>query len=92
MKKGLKREPVVIETKPGHKISIIKQFCKGCEICTSFCPRSVLCLEPKTFKVTACNPDQCTGCRLCEWYCPDFAIFVEPAPRKAKAPEAAVAS
>ena len=47
---------------------------------------------PKTFKVTACNPDKCTGCRLCEWYCPDFAIFVEPTARKAKAPEAAVAS
>ena len=76
----------MIETGPGHKISIIKQFCKGCEICVNFCPKDVLCLEAKTFKVTACNPDQCTGCRLCEWYCPDFAIFVEPAAKGHRQP------
>ena len=72
----------MIETKAGHKLLIIKQFCKSCEICVNFCPKDVLCLEPKTFKVTACNPDQCIGCKFCEWYCPDFAIFVEPAPKR----------
>ncbi len=84
MRKKLRREPVVIETKPGHKIAIIEQFCKGCEICVNFCPVDVLCVDARTQKVTACNPDKCIGCKFCEWYCPDFAIFVEPAPKKAK--------
>jgi 2-oxoglutarate ferredoxin oxidoreductase subunit delta len=84
VKKQLKQQPVVIETKLGHRITIIKQFCKGCEICVNFCPKDVLSLEPKTMKVIVLNPDQCTGCRLCELYCPDFAVFVETA-RKAAA-------
>jgi 2-oxoglutarate ferredoxin oxidoreductase subunit delta len=84
MKKSLKPEPVVIVTKPGHKLTIIRQFCKSCEICVSFCPKDVLCLETRTLKVTACNPDQCIGCKFCEWYCPDLAIFVEPAKKTPK--------
>jgi 2-oxoglutarate ferredoxin oxidoreductase subunit delta len=85
MKKSLKQEPVVVNTQPGHRLTIIKQFCKSCEICISFCPKDVLGLEPKSLKVTAVNPDACIGCRFCEWYCPDLAIFVEPAAKAARA-------
>jgi len=85
MKKSLKREPEVVTTPAGHKLTIIKHFCKSCEICVSFCPRDVLALDPKTLKVIVRNPEKCTGCRLCELYCPDFAIFVETARKTARA-------
>lgn len=84
MKKYLKQEPEVTTTPPGHKLTIIPRFCKGCEICISFCPKDVLALDAKTLKVKVLNPEKCTGCRLCELYCPDFAIFVETARRKTR--------
>ena len=57
------------------KISINKDWCKGCEICVVFCPKKVLIMEKN--KVVVDNLDACTGCQLCEIYCPDFAIEVE---------------
>jgi len=84
MKKFLKQEPDIVVTPAGHKLTIIPRFCKGCEICISFCPRNVLALDSKTLKVRVLNPERCTGCRLCELYCPDFAIFVETAKKTAK--------
>lgn len=87
MKKSLKEEPQVIVTPAGHKLSLIRRFCKGCEICVSFCPKGVLALAPVTLKLVVKYPEKCTGCRLCEMYCPDFAVFVEPVRRGAKEQE-----
>jgi 2-oxoglutarate ferredoxin oxidoreductase subunit delta len=57
------------------KIHIDEDWCKGCEICVTFCPKKVLVMEKGKVKVD--NLDACTGCQLCEIYCPDFAIEVE---------------
>lgn len=49
-------------------------WCKGCELCISFCPRKVLTLN--LGKVEVRNPENCIKCGLCEQLCPDYAIRV----------------
>lgn len=55
-------------------VELKSEWCKGCNICVSFCPREVLKLE--NGKVTIANPDSCVRCGLCESFCPDFAIYL----------------
>jgi len=55
---------------------IFKDWCKGCRICSSFCPRGVLgCSEDGVPSIE--HPDRCIGCRFCELHCPDFAITIK---------------
>ncbi len=77
MKKSFPKE-VVQNTKRGHKIFIVKEFCKSCGICINFCPTQTLGFG-EDLKVTVIRPDSCIGCLLCELLCPDFAISVEKA-------------
>lgn len=49
-------------------------WCKGCNICVSFCPRNVLALEKG--KVVIADPEACVKCGICESLCPDFAIYL----------------
>ena len=53
VEKARKEETVVAELE-GREITVIPRYCKGCEICVKFCPKSVL--EIKDF--------QCFG-KLC---------------------------
>ncbi len=59
--------------KPRFKVNVKNEWCKGCGICLSFCPKNVLALDDDG-KVYAKDPDKCSGCGNCEIYCPDFAI------------------
>lgn len=59
-----------------YHISVKKQNCKQCGICSRLCPKKVLSQEMGGYP-EAVNPDACVGCRLCEMRCPDFAIEVE---------------
>ena len=52
-------------------------WCKGCGICATFCPKQVLAI--KDDKVAVVNEEACIKCRLCEYRCADFAIFVKEA-------------
>ena len=56
-------------------ITVNTRWCKGCEICVTFCPRD--CLEMDGGKCKVARPDDCSKCMLCELRCPDFAITVE---------------
>lgn len=56
------------------KLIINEEWCKGCGICTAFCP--VKAIELKNEKVKVADIDKCTQCGLCELRCPDFAIHV----------------
>jgi len=62
------------------EVSIIKDRCKGCGICISYCPMNVLEVSEEFnskgyhFPVVK-NPDNCINCGLCEMLCPDFAIW-----------------
>jgi 2-oxoglutarate ferredoxin oxidoreductase subunit delta len=51
-----------------------ERYCKGCNICVTFCPKHVLVL--KGGKAFPEHPELCIGCRMCELRCPDFAIEV----------------
>lgn len=73
------------EKTQSHSISLIKGRCKGCELCTEFCPREILELSheynekgyhyPK-LKLGKTFAD-CSGCNFCEIVCPEFAIIVK---------------
>ena len=62
-------------------IIIDQEFCKGCKICSEFCPTGVLGISEKINKKGYYPPvvnkqNECHGCRLCELLCPEFAIFI----------------
>jgi len=63
--------------KPKLKAHIInRDWCKGCGICSHFCPKDVLEIDGEE-KATAARPQDCICCRLCELRCPDLAIEIE---------------
>lgn len=57
-------------------LRIREEWCKGCGICVSFCPKHVLELAVNN-KVVVTGSDDCIGCGQCQLRCPDFAIEVE---------------
>jgi indolepyruvate ferredoxin oxidoreductase beta subunit len=64
------------------ELRIIREWCKGCDICVKMCPERCLALDAQQLAVLS-KPDRCTGCRVCEWLCPDFAIEVVKRPLEA---------
>ena len=66
---------------PHGEIHIIPERCKGCGLCTRFCPHQVLGVSEikngKGYHIPqAVHPKQCVACRLCQLLCPEFAIYV----------------
>ena len=59
-----------------NKVSVNTEWCKGCGICITFCPKNILVLNDFD-KVEVVDIDNCIGCRQCEYHCPDFAILVK---------------
>ena len=63
-------------------ISINEDRCKGCELCTTVCPKAIIHMAdyftPRGYRpATLVDPDgTCTGCLLCSTICPDVAITV----------------
>lgn len=55
---------------------IFRDWCKGCGICSSFCPRKVIGRDEEGRPIIA-RPDECLGCRFCELHCPDFAVTIK---------------
>jgi len=66
---------------PEAEICIIKERCKGCGYCITYCPREVL-EESEEINARGAHPPRvkditkCTTCGFCAAICPDFAIFV----------------
>jgi len=58
-------------------VKIYKDWCKGCGICTTFCPSGVLRLNNQG-KAEVAHEEECINCGFCEIHCPDFAILVQP--------------
>lgn len=63
-------------------IKIDERRCKGCELCTTVCPKSLIHMST-TFSARGYRPAmlvdpnaECTGCLLCATICPDVAITV----------------
>jgi 2-oxoglutarate ferredoxin oxidoreductase subunit delta len=73
-------------------IAIDENRCKGCELCTSVCPKDLIHMatyfSARGYRpATLVDPNgQCTGCLLCATICPDVAITVyRETPTRAKA-------
>jgi 2-oxoglutarate ferredoxin oxidoreductase subunit delta len=49
-------------------------WCKGCGLCSAFCPRGVLAVN--LGKVEILNLENCIKCGICERICPDYAIYL----------------
>lgn len=58
-----------------QEIKIKKEWCKGCGICVSLCPKKVLGYDEEG-KVDMLDNENCIKCGQCEMRCPDFAIFL----------------
>ncbi len=65
------------------KVTINKERCKGCGLCTSVCPKKIIVTDTETLndkgyrpaKIT--EPDKCIGCAFCATICPDCVITIE---------------
>lgn len=60
------------------EIKVLKERCKGCNICVALCPKKVLSLDTLG-KIYVSDAASCIGCGQCELRCPDYAIYVEKA-------------
>lgn len=58
-----------------RQLEIRYQWCKGCGICYSICPKGVLDKD-RLGKVVVINEQACIKCRLCEEHCPDYVIRI----------------
>lgn len=65
------------------RIVVDDALCKGCELCTTVCPKGVIHmaqdrLTPRGYHPAALIDPQgeCTGCAICAVICPDVAIAV----------------
>lgn len=81
------RVPLDLETTEvaRGRVVVIKERCKGCQLCAKYCPRDVLRMS-QTFNAKgyyypeAEEEQNCVNCHFCEVLCPDFAIFSLEAP------------
>jgi 2-oxoglutarate ferredoxin oxidoreductase subunit delta len=56
-------------------------LCKGCGLCVSVCPKSVLEIDKKVntkgyFPAFQARPKDCVKCAICCNICPDVAISI----------------
>jgi 2-oxoglutarate ferredoxin oxidoreductase subunit delta len=63
------------------EIKVDEARCKGCEICTTACPKQCIAMSGKFsttgyYPATLAKDGCCTGCGLCAQICPDLAITV----------------
>jgi 2-oxoglutarate ferredoxin oxidoreductase subunit delta len=69
------------ETKKKGYIEIDQGFCKGCQICISFCPKDAISPADKLnasgyLPVMFNDNGKCTGCAICALVCPEVSIEV----------------
>ncbi len=62
-------------------IKVDEKLCKGCNICSEFCPQKVYEqskeLDSKGVHLPVPkNEEKCRKCNLCALMCPDQAIYV----------------
>jgi len=64
------------------KIIIVKEKCKGCFLCVTFCPKKLIKQSAKlnkrglNFAEFSSGTEECLGCLQCALICPDCCIEV----------------
>ncbi len=65
------------------KVIFFEDRCKGCELCTTSCPKGIVKMRVDKLNIKGYNPagvdemEKCIGCGFCATMCPDCAIEVE---------------
>lgn len=65
------------------KVTFRTDWCKGCGLCTSVCPKQIIFLNQEVTNRKGYHPatveklDECIGCANCARICPDSIITVE---------------
>ena len=65
------------------KVTFNSDRCKGCELCTTVCPKHIVVMDKVTINrkgyhpATVSDMEQCIGCASCAKICPDSIITGE---------------
>ncbi len=65
------------------KVTFNEDKCKGCELCTTVCPKGIVVIAMDRLNKKGFHPAQvleqekCIGCAFCATMCPDTVIEVE---------------
>lgn len=64
------------------KVTFDESRCKGCELCTTVCPKKIIKLSNRInangYRTAGVEEmDKCIGCAFCATICPDMVITVE---------------
>lgn len=65
------------------KVTFDEDNCKGCELCTTVCPKKIITMAKDRLNNKGFHPAQvlemekCIGCKFCATICPDVVIRVE---------------
>jgi 2-oxoglutarate ferredoxin oxidoreductase subunit delta len=60
------------------KVTFDRDRCKGCRLCTEFCPKKIVVMDTENiYPATITNEALCTGCTSCAKICPDCVITIE---------------
>ena len=65
------------------KVTFNEELCKGCELCTTVCPKKIIIMDKERINSKGYHPatieemDKCIGCAFCAIICPDVVIEVE---------------
>jgi 2-oxoglutarate ferredoxin oxidoreductase subunit delta len=61
--------------RPRGYVTLFGTWCKGCGLCSEFCPQGVLVADAQG-RPRVAHPELCTACHWCDSHCPDMAITV----------------
>lgn len=65
------------------KVTFDRERCKGCELCTSVCPKKIVVIDISATNTKGYHPASvsdmslCIACGNCARMCPDSVITVE---------------
>lgn len=65
------------------KVTFNEDRCKGCELCTTVCPKKIVHMAKDRLNSKGFHPaevtdmEACIGCAFCATICPDVVIRVE---------------
>jgi 2-oxoglutarate ferredoxin oxidoreductase subunit delta len=72
---------IVSKTKARVTLIVNEEFCKGCGLCASACPRDAIGMAEHInsrgfHPAVLLHPENCTACAACALMCPDACIKI----------------